>query len=170
METLFENKYVRNEAIMKEVYQYFYFKRPLYLVIDTIIGLIFVANIAVWLSGGSMNFAVLIAVPLFLLIRFVIYRGAVDMLLKQDKDMYKGKAVKVQNIVTEGSIKTVILKSMNKITYSKIKVAIDTKHLIIVCSDRDMMYVFEKDSFTKGTSGEFITFLKGKGIKVRRSR
>jgi len=167
METLFENKYIRDEKIMKEVYQYFYFKRPLYLVIDTIVGLMFVANIALWLSGKGMNIAVLIAVPLFLLIRFIIYRGAVDMLIKQDQDMYKGKPVKVQNFVTESGIKTVIFKGVNTISYAKIKHAIKTRHLIIVCAQNNMMYVFEQDSFTKGTAGGFTAFLKEKGVKVR---
>ena len=167
METLFENKYVRDEKMMKEVYQYFYFKRPLYLVIDTIIGLIFVANIALWLSGKGMNYAVLIAVPLFILIRFVVYRGAVDMLMKQDKDMYKGKAVKVQNYVTEHGIKTVIFKGVNNLAYHNIKQVIKTRHLIIICAQSNAMYVFAQDSFTKGSTGEFVAFLKEKGLKVR---
>lgn len=170
METLFENKYVRNEEIMKEVYQYFYFKRPLYLIIDTIIGLMFVANIALWLSGRGINFAVLIVVPLFILIRFLIYRGAVDMLMKQDNDMYKGKPVRVQNYVTEQGIKTVIFKGINNLAYHNVKQVIKTRHLVIVCAKNDAMYVFEQDSFTKGSTGEFVAFLKEKGIKVRVSK
>lgn len=167
METLFENKYIRDEKIMKEVYQYFYFKRPLYRVIDTVAGLLFIANLLVWILGDKINFVVLAVVPIFILVRFLMYRGAVDMLLKKDKDMYKSKSIKVQNIVTAGSIKTVIFKDTNKITYSKIKHAIKTKHLIVVCAQNNAMYVFEQDSFTKGTKEEFVAFLKEKGIKVK---
>ena len=167
METLFENKYVRTEEIMKEVYQYFYFKRPLYRIIDVIIGLIFVANIVVWLSGRNLNFVILVVVPLFILIRFLIYRGAVDMLMKQDKDMYKGKPVRVQNYVTEQGIKTVIFKGINNLAYHNVKQAIKTRHLVIICAKNDAMYVFEQNSFIKGSAEEFVKFLKEKGIKVR---
>lgn len=170
METLFENKYVRDESIMKEVYQYFYFKRPLYLILDTIIGLVFVANLAMWLSGNGINYVILLAVPLFILVRFIIYRGAVDMLMKQDKDMYKGKPVKVQNYVTEHGIKTVIFKGVNNILYHNIKKVIQTKHLIVLCAQNNAMYVFKQDSFTKGTMEEFVAFLKEKGLKVHMNK
>ncbi len=170
METLFENKYVRTEKIMKEVYQYFYFKRPVYRVIDTIVCLMFVANIALWLTGNGLNYVILMVVPVFILIRFLIYRGAVDMLMKQDHDMYKGKTVKVQNLVTENGIKTVIFKGTNTISFSKIKIAIKTQNLIILCSQKDLMYVFVQDSFTKGNADEFVAYLTQKGIKVRISK
>ncbi len=170
MENLFENTYVRDRKIMKEVYQYFYFKSPLYLLIDTIIGLIFVANIALWLSGkGQMNYAVLIAVPLFLLIRYCVYQSALTSLEKQDAELYRGKPVKVQNFVTEKGLKMVIYKNVNEMPYEQIKSVIKTKKVIIISSAANTMYVFDKKSFTVGTAEEFLAFLKGKGIKVQMS-
>ena len=84
--------------------------------------------------------------------------------------MYKGKPVKVQNYVTEQGIKTVIFKGVNTISYHNIKQVIKTRHLVIICAQNNMMYVFEQDSFTKGSTGEFVAFLKGKGLKVRVSK
>ena len=45
MEILFENHHVSDQATIKELYRYMYFKRPLWIVFDVILGVSFIANL-----------------------------------------------------------------------------------------------------------------------------
>ena len=43
-----------------------------------------------------------------------------------------------------------------------------TKNLILLHSKAKLIYIFRKDTFTKGTKNDFIAFLKDKGVKINR--
>ncbi|MGI6745062.1 MAG: hypothetical protein ACOX45_02610 [Acutalibacteraceae bacterium] len=42
-----------------------------------------------------------------------------------------------------------------------------TKNLILLRSEANLVYIFCKDTFSKGTPDEFLTFLSKKGLKVK---
>lgn len=45
--------------------------------------------------------------------------------------------------------------------------AVQTENLILLRSKANLIYIFRKDTFIKGTHEEFIMFLRGKGIKIK---
>lgn len=42
-----------------------------------------------------------------------------------------------------------------------------TKNLILLQSKASLIYIFRKDTFTKGTTDDFVIFLRSKGIKIK---
>ena len=166
METLFENSYIRSTKIAKDFYRYICFKRPFILTFDILIGLSFIVNIISLLAGYTATYSVLVLAPIFYLFQIIQYLRAVKTMIKRDNELANGTAINVNTIVTSESIKcTSSSGSVNEIPLSKFKKVIKTKRLILVRSESKLIYIFPKDSFTKGSSDEFITFLNAKEIR-----
>lgn len=169
MGTLFENRTIMNENLTKEMYRYYHFKLPIYIVIDVFMGLSFLANLAALLLEGKCNYSVFFLVPAFVLFQSYLYDKNVKTQLRRDNELYCGMPIEVQMIVTGEYVKAVKANgTSNEVSFSNIKRAVQTKNLIFLESEAKLIYVFRKDSFVKGTAEEMISFLKGKGIKVRR--
>lgn len=168
MEILFENNHVRNEKILKEIYQYYYFKRPLVITLDIIFGLCFLINIISWLFVRNGYYYIFALAPLFFLYQYYMYRKSVTSILKRDGEIHEEKPIEVHTIVTKDNIQvTSSTGAVNVISYSKIKSAKQTKNLILLFSEANLIIIFCKDAFTKGTSEELISFLNSKHIKVK---
>ena len=166
MNILFENNYTRTKELAKEIYQHFYFKRPLNIIFDVLFGLSFIANIVSLILGQYSNNGVLIFAPLFIAFQFYLYFKAVSVMIKRDNEVNSDNPIHVETIVTDEFIRnTASTGSVNEIPYSKIKKAIQTKNLILLWSKANLIYIFRKDSFTKGDTAEFIAFLRQKGFK-----
>ena len=164
MDILFENNYTRTLEITKELYRYWYFKRPVLVIFDILFILFLVFNIAKYLMYHySYNLIVLIYVPL---LQFYLYHRAAKTVIKRDNEINNGAAMDIKTIATEQFIQsTSSTGSVNKIPYFKIKKVIQTKNLILLCSEAKFIYIFPKTTFTKGTSDEFVVFLRQKGLK-----
>lgn len=106
--------------------------------------------------------------PVIILCHFFIYYSSVRSFVKVSEELLDGKPFEVQTVVTEEVIKlTATNGAVNELVYSKIKNALMTKNLILVPSKANLIYIFRKDSFTKGTPEEFILYLRSKRIKVK---
>ena len=113
------------------------------------------------------KWGVFIFVPLFLLFQLYCYFRQVNTMVKRDSEVH-GKEISVETIVTNEYIQnTASTGAVNKLEYDKIRSAVKTKNLILLRSKANLIYIFRKDTFSKGTKDEFIAFLASKGIKVK---
>jgi len=88
-------------------------------------------------------------------------------MVKRDAEVH-GKEISVETIVTDAFIQnTATTGAVNKLEYDKIRNVVQTKNLILLRSKANLIYIFRKDTFTKGTKDDFIAFLKVKGFKVK---
>ncbi len=167
MEILFVNSYVRNKELAKEIYRYYHFQRKLLVVCHILILLSLIANLLGSIFDEKHNLEIIIFVLFYFFLRVFSYYNQVNAMVKRDNEMY-GKEITVETIVTEEFIQnTASSGSVNKIEYGKIRSAVQTKNLILLRSKANLIYIFRKDTFTKGTAEMFIAFLMTKGIKVK---
>lgn len=167
MEILFENSYVRNKQLAKEIYRYYYFQRKWLVACYVLFSLSFLENILIAVFEKTYIWSVLIFVPLFFLFQFYCYFRQVNTLVKRDSEVH-GKEIAVETIVTNKFIQnTASTGAVNKLEYDKIRNVVQTKNLILLRSKANLIYIFRKDTFTKGNKEEFIVFLRGKGFKIK---
>ena len=80
----------------------------------------------------------------------------------------KYKEIFVETIVTNEYIQnTASTGAVNKLEYNKIRNSVQTKNLILLRSKANLIYIFRKDTFTKGDKESFIRFLNNKGVKIK---
>lgn len=165
MEILFENSYVRNKKLAKEIYRYYYFQRKLLVVCYALISFSFFVNILLVVFEKTYNWGILIFAPCIFLLQLYCYFRQVNTMVKRDSEIH-GKEITVETIVTNEYIQnTSSTGAVNKLEYDKIRSVVQTKNLILLRSKANLIYIFRKDTFSKGTRDEFIAFLASKGIK-----
>lgn len=167
MEILFENCYVRNRALAKEIYRYYYFRRKVVVACNALLLLSFLINLLILIFEHTCNWGIFIFVPLFLVFQIYCYYRQVNLMVKRDDEVH-GKEVSVKTIVTNDYIQsTASTGAVIDLKYDKIKNSVQTKNLILLRTRTNLFYIFRKDTFTKGSKDDFIAFLTGKGIKVK---
>ena len=167
MEVLFENSYTRDEKLIKEIYRYEYFRRKLLIIFDIAMILCLLSNVLILIVEKHCDWGVFILAPLYFLYKFFCYWRQVRMILKRDQEVH-GKEISVETIVTNEYIQnTASTGAVNQLSYENIRNVVQTKNLIYLRSEANLVYIFRKDAFTKGNAEDFIKFLKDKGIKVK---
>ena len=167
MEVLFENSYTRDEKLIKEIYRYEYFRRKLLIIFDIAMILCLLSNVLILIVEKHCYWGVFILAPLYFLYKFFCYWRQVRMILKRDQEVH-GKEISVETIVTNEYIQnTASTGAVNQLAYENIRNVVQTKNLIYLRSEANLVYIFRKDAFTKGNAEDFIKFLKDKGIKVK---
>ena len=167
MEILFENSYIRNKELAKEIYRYYYFQRKVLVVCYALLLLSFLSNIFISIFEKTYNLGVFIFVPLFFIFQFYCYFRQVNTMVKRDNEVH-GKEIFVETIVTNEYIQnTASTGAVNKLEYNKIRNSVQTKNLILLRSKANLIYIFRKDTFTKGDKESFIRFLNNKGVKIK---
>ena len=169
-ETLFENRFVRDEATAKEIYGYHFFKRPLMIALYVMIAL----NVLIRIPGlifdyDSWDDSLLpLVLSLFILVMmFVAYRSQVKALVSRDDENAGGEEFFNELRVTDSEMSITSPVGSQSIGIDKLKYAFVTRNYICVVTKARLMYIFKKDSFTTGDGYGFIAFLREKGIKVR---
>ena len=129
MEILFENSYVRNKELAKEIYRYYYFQRKWLVVCYALLLLSFLSNIFISIFEKTYNWGVFIFVPLFLLFQLYCYFHQVNTMVKRDSEVH-GKEISVETIVTNEYIQNTALSgTVSKIEYNRIRSAVETNFL-----------------------------------------
>ena len=170
MEGLFCNKFVRDEDTAKEVYVYWYFKKPLLIVVYSIIALYsLVCILGFILDFDSAKEALgVFVIGIFVFVFMIVsYHSQAKAMVQRDKEMSGGKPLCCEISVSENEITLSALDSRSSVAMSNIKSAFETENYIVVLTKARLMFIFKKDSFTKGDAESFIAFLKEKGIKVK---
>lgn len=166
MDILFENSYIRNKKLAKEIYRYYYFKRKIYIFSYVMLGFFFTKNLLSAIFLNSYSLIVFIVAPLCALVPVYCYICQVNAMIQRDNEIH-GKEIEVNTVVTDEFIQsTSSTGGVSKVEFDKIKTAIQTKNLILLHSKANLIYIFAKDAFNIGGKEEFVTFLKTKGIKV----
>lgn len=169
MEGLFCNKFVRDKDTAKEVYVYWYFKRPLLIVVYAVLGvyaLSCILGLIIDFNSAKEAMPVFAMIVFFTAFIFISYRSQVKAMVQRDKEMSGGDALCCEISVSENEITLSALESRSSVEMSNIKSAFETENYIVVLTKARLMFIFKKDSFTKGDAESFIAFLKEKGIKV----
>jgi len=88
MDILFENNHERTPEIIKEVYGFSCFKRPINIAIYIIFGIGIVANIILQFLYWSFSFSPFAYILLFLLIQFIVYKRNVSTAIARDREQH----------------------------------------------------------------------------------
>ena len=174
METLFENRYVRDKATVREVYLYYYFKQRSRVILYIITALLVCELTVVCLFTHhfpNSYFLLLLWVALFFLIQFIAYYRSVSLVEKRDREITKGESLTIRFTVsdTEISVNTQAGAEYS-VELSAIKHGVQTKNTIVLFSRARMLYIFRRDAFTVGDADQFLAFLTQKGLKIRKSK
>ena len=167
METLFESVYVRDEKVAKETFRYFYFQRKVLIACYVVMASSFLVAIPLAISGSSNVWPVFIFVPLFFAIVIYRYIQAVRMSVKRDRELF-GEDVTIRSVATDTYVQNLTPDGGNaKAEYRNIRSAVQTKNLILLFTQANLIYIFKKDSFTKGTAEDFIRHLRNRGLQIK---
>ena len=119
------------------------------------------------ISGQTYYVWIFVFVPLLIAIQVFRYCRQVNTTVKRDIEVH-GREMEVEITATDDCLQnTNSTGTVSKIGYDKIKRAVQTKNLILLCSKTNLVYIFRKDSFESGTTEKFVSFLKAKGISVK---
>ena len=170
MEILFENIFVRDKKTAKEIYGYWFFKKPTMVAMYSILA----AYATACIVGLIIDFesAKESAFPLFCalllpVLMIISYSSQVKMMVDRDKEMGGGEGISCHVTVTDSELTLTAFDGKNSVSVDNIKYAFLTKNYIVIVTKARLMYILKKDSFTIGDSDGFIAFLLKKGVKVR---
>lgn len=167
---LFINEYTRNEETAKEIYGFWFFKRPLmrvlfwYFAVCAVLGVANVIFNPFW-SIESLLFVLYLAIYCGLM--YFCYRSQVKTMVKRDVEMSGGRDLICTTTVCDDGISVESLDSKQTYSWEIIKFAFITKSYIILVTKARLMFIFKKDSFTLGDADGFLAYLKNRGIKVK---
>ncbi len=164
-EPLFKNSFVREKQMYKELYQSYYFKTPIFLILYVLFAIQILISFSV--SMGNGLFALFCGSLIVLLGVFVCSLN-IKTALARDNERGNGKELLNELFVYDDSIELEMFGNKDTLSFSNIKRVSESKNYIFVQTKARMAYVLKKDSFTLGTSDEFIEFLKSKGVKVQK--
>ena len=168
MEALFENRYTKNPEMYKELYQYYYFKRPLIMACNVCYALFILWTVFCIIAGLPYS-PILIILPL-VMYAFEAFRyfSALSIAKKRDAELGGQSNMETAVIVTDNFMRyTAVNGAEVDVEYSVFKNAVCTKNLILLRSKARLVYIIPKDTFTKGDPNAFLAFLSSKGIKVK---
>ena len=170
-ETLFENKYVRDKGTAKEIYRHQFFSSKIMLI----------ANVIAALYGIAIIFGLIFDFRdakgyLFQLVLLFIYAGVlyysydaqVKTQVARDSEITGGADFVCSLSVTDEEIRIENPVGAQSLSISELKYAFLTKSYIALVSNAKFMYLFKKDSFSKGDADSFIAFLKDRELKFKK--
>lgn len=175
MKTIFENKFTYTKKYYKEYYLCSIFKRPILLFLNIIIGINLILHILAILLPNffTLTYKEIIGYIgsdlIIFCIEIGIYLDKIIITYKRDLEINQGNPINTKVCITEDNIEILhdVGKSMN-IDLNNIEKIIKTKNYYIFITKARLTIPLKKDSFTKGTQEEFMTFLKQKKIKIGR--
>lgn len=168
MEILFENSHIREKQLFKETGFYTFFRRPFAMVLNIIAILCVIVNIPLLILKEDRAFHI-----------YMIFVGVLIILcgiLGYHKYVKTWYAREVEPRATNGTTTYTIEVYENKLVHfstlgtrqelelSLIKKVVKTKSYILLQSNANLLYVFDKNGFTKGTLEEFLDFLREKKL------
>ena len=164
VETLFENKCVRDREWAKDCYGYIYFRRPVAIVFEVLAALYLVWNVYDVLANGMINMFIIF--PFFwVAMTTLLYRKNTTLTLKRDLEMH-GRAVEIVTTVTNKDIAiSLTTGALYRVSIADIKKVTETKKYIYLWSKTNVLYPFKKTGFSVGNGEELRIFLRNKGVK-----
>lgn len=94
MEILFENSYIRNIELAKEVFRFYYFQREGMVICYALLLLSFVVNLFTLIFEKTYYWSIFVIAPLYFLFNYIVYIHQVRVMVKRDCEVY-GKEISV---------------------------------------------------------------------------
>ncbi len=167
MNILFENQYLRDESLVKELYQYLYFKRGIAKVCFGLMGITVVVNIVNGVSLNQFDIVALFFPLLFVSLIFYRYFRDVKLSLRRDAECCTDGLWCSVVVAEDGIIRSFSTGDQVRLSFENFKYVTETKNLILLFSKTRLITILRKDSFLKGNSYSFISFLSAKGVKIK---
>ncbi|MBO5065452.1 MAG: hypothetical protein J6D06_04985 [Clostridia bacterium] len=167
MNILFENQYLRDESLVKELYQYLYFKRGITKACFALMGITVVINIVNGVTLNQFDIVALFFPLLFAFFIFYRYFRDVKLSLKRDAECCSDGLWGNVVVTDEGIIRSFSTGDLVRLSFDKFKYVTETKNLILLFSETGLITILRKDSFLKGDSCSFVSFLSAKGVKIK---
>ena len=170
MELRFENEFVRDESTAKEIYGYWYFKKPLMIAVYVALGFYFLScilGLILDFESTKESMPILAMIVFFAVFIFISYRSQVRAMIQRDKEMSGGEPLCCKISVSDEVMTLTALESSSPISLGNLKSAFMTENYIVVLTKARLMFIFKKDSFTLGDTESFVAFLKEKDVKVK---
>ncbi len=170
MEIRFKNKYIRDKSTAKNIYGYWFFKRPIIIVVYV---LIFLNALSCTLGfvfdpeGASELVAPFAFLVFSCALIITSYFSQIKTMVKRDEEMAGGRELICETRVTDSEITTESLGNESTLGLEGIRYAFVTSEYIILVTKAKRMFIFKKDGFTVGDSESFIAFLRENSIKVK---
>lgn len=168
MTVLFENKYTKTKRFFRETYFYDHFKKSFNVILMLFMAALLAPNLffAVKSSWHDIISDISVGIGiLFFIIYFIAYPVRVSLAVKNEKKINSGS----ENVYTVSATENKILYHAPscteiEISFAKIKKIHKSKNYIMLISQDDTIYAFQKDKFTKGTYDDFIKFIDSKNL------
>ena len=163
METLFENRYTRTDAIVREYMRRTQLLSPFSILMYLVIFYWLLRTFVLWYDSGALDIKSLLASAAVLILFFALYIMKERSALRQNRL----KKIKMHFIATSTDL---IVKSgdfTSQISYHDIRNVLQTRNLIIVYTKSKIGWIFPRNTFTRGTAEDFLYYLKVKTKKVR---
>lgn len=182
----FENVYTRTPEIYGEYYDTY--QKTAFPHLQTInkvstvyiaVGLVIIFACMGLLSVmDAVEDAVLIGVAMLVVVLLLIFTKLFRVLMKRqtvkrgiaiDKELNGGELAEICTTVTESGLCSSIKgKGASEVSFDSIKYMARSKNLIILVTEARQVFIIKEDSFVQGSAEELWSFLKAKGIEIRK--
>ena len=167
-EALFENTHTRGKAFFKEFYTYYFFKRPIFVILYIIIACSFAINLIGFLLADSDSLVGVIVPVLYFLFVPGVSALNIRMATAREEENGNGSEIVYHVKVTDTTVGySTSLGTQYEMELSKIKKVYTTKNYILLQTPTKQVYPIKKDGFTKGTYTEFCAFLQSKNFNIK---
>lgn len=169
MVAIYENHFKQDEATLKEVFLYQYFRDVKYILIDVMMLGVIIFNLF-FHKGGSF---VGKTYPICLEIIFWAYKyfactNLVRSVLARNQEAAHGGALENNILISKGGFVYNDNAGVNqRVEFTDLAKAYCTKSCIVLQTKDGTIYICRKDAFTLGDADSFIAHLKKKGVKVK---
>ena len=168
---LFENKYVRDLNTAKEVYFHHFFGTRVMIIANVIAGLyaaFVLLGVITDLKNAGGYVPQLILLFVYAGVMIYAYDAQVKTQVARDKEVAGGEDFVCSLTVTDREVSVTNPIGTQLVGLEELKYAFLTKSYICVVTNAKYMYLFKKDSFSKGSADELVAFFKGRGVKFRK--
>lgn len=177
METTFENKFISTPEVAKQLYRYWYFGRPLFIVAHAVMLLNLLSGIVgiiLHIINPDIPFINtpdrIIPVCSFILIIeglwMFSYFAQIKNYEKRSLELGRTEVECTVNIDNTGIRSQESLGSSSSVSFDKVQSAFTTKDYIYIVTRAKLIFMLKKDSFTLGDTSGLLNFLRMKGVKV----
>jgi len=168
MEVLFQNTYIRNRNMLKEVYANVLFFKSYAIFLDAFMLLAFLISIFQIFLLWDFSFHVQICTIVYIIVRLLSYSNTIQTMLKRDAELSKGAPIEVTIQITEGAILTNTSHGhTSELAITSVRFATKTNNYLVLQTEAKHLVVLKKDSFSVGSYEAFLQFLQRKNIKIK---
>ena len=169
-EIRFVNSFTRDKNTAKEIYGWWFYKRPLFVAFYVIMAfylLSFVLGMIISPEGAIRDLPVAAFILFGIFLFSFSYFSQVRAMIRRDAEMSGGKELVSTVTITDSEAAVTSFDSRTAIAFENLKYAFATKNYIVLVTKARLMIILKKDSFTVGDLDGFVAFLQAKGIKVK---